>query len=118
MPLRYRARTMPSWIGFTVPSANTSHSATVKSVSAALVAACSVAVTGPVSSSVASSGSDTYETMSSRPIQATAVAERAHSAQQLRPTVSSTGSAGSYRNVSGASSVAGASNVSTPPARR
>ena len=81
---------MPSWIGFTVPSANTSHSATVKSVSAALVAACSVAVTGPVSSRPPRAARTRSEAMSSRPSRRRRSPSATHSAQQLRPTVSST----------------------------
>ncbi len=66
MPSRKRARTMPSWIWFAVPSANTSTTAMVKSVSSALVAAYSTAVIGPVSSRSSVSGGVVYVSTSSR----------------------------------------------------
>ena len=95
MPLRKRARTMPSWIWFAVPSSNTSTTATVKSVSTALVAAYSTAVIGPVSSRSSASGGVAYDTTSGRCSISRRSPSASHSIQQLPPSVSGIGFAGS-----------------------
>ena len=85
MPLRNRARTMPSWIWFAVPSSNTSTRATVKSVSTALVAAYSTAVIGPVSSRSSASGGVAYDTTSAAVSIPRRSPSASHSSQQLPP---------------------------------